>query len=157
MKRFMAKWSSDCIATGEHMKQWEKHHNNSCPFCLEQNETTQDIIQCSHHNLLQCWDTIITKYFNKLEKIGSGWLVQKVLQDKISSWIYGHPTPVLEEYPTLLRQAVMEQRQIGWKSFFKGLISTKWSTYIATYFKAKGNYNKIHHYQWMECNLPGVG
>ena len=140
LKRFMTKWSSECIATGKNMKRWSMRHEGYCPYCARPLEDTTHIMTCNDTEAIGNWDKQMTALFKKLNKLQTCPQLQYVLQQEITAWRNNQPPPPTDDYPILLHQAVEKQRLIGWKLFFEGLMSTKWADHMNTYYCAKGNY-----------------
>ena len=61
MKRFITKWSCECLATGKKMELWQLRHKGNCPFCLSSQEDTHHILRCSHQDSITHWTTTIRR------------------------------------------------------------------------------------------------
>ena len=140
LKRFMTKWSSECIATGKNMKRWSLRHEGYCPFCSTPVEDTTHILRCQNPQALEVWNTHSEDLFKKLTKLQTCPQLQYALQQDIIAWRNNQPPPSIEEYPISLQHVVTEQRLIGWKTFFEGIMSKRWSEHMTTYYDAKGNF-----------------
>ena len=155
LKRFMAKWSCNCLATGKNMVRWKMRHEGYCPFCTETNETTAHILTCKHEDALNGWNKEWSQFINKLQRLDTCWNLMHAIRIEVHNWRYGLPQSPLDEYPLLLQQAIQEQRQLGWNLFFEGIISQKWAHYMTTYYEAIGNFKsgnnwaqKLVHLTW---------
>ena len=141
MRRFVAKWSCQCLGTGKNMQRWQLRHAGNCPYCLAEKEDTLHIMTCTNVQAIEGWNIAIGGFFNKIHKIKTCWYVITALKEEIRAWRLQLQSPDLNEYPLLLQQAIIEQRRLGWKQFFEGIISTKWELYMRSYYGATGNYN----------------
>ena len=141
MRRFIAKWSYDCPATGKNMVRWKMRHEGYCPFCTHPNKTTSHILECTHIDSLLHWQEVINNYFKNLLKIGTCPTIIMALKHELHLWRY-NKLPSIQPFPTLLQHAILEQRQIGWKNFLEGFVSTKWETYMAKHYKSVNSKQK---------------
>ena len=85
-KRFVTKWTSECIATGKNMKRWNFRYDGSCPFCLTSNENTAHILQCKHKESLTIWDEALISVFHQLFKLDTCPILITALRENLHAW-----------------------------------------------------------------------
>ena len=56
IRRFMAKWTTGMIPVGRQMKRWKLRHHGCCPFCNEDDEDTNHVLECRADMAIECWD-----------------------------------------------------------------------------------------------------
>ena len=137
LRRFITKWSCECLATGKNMQRWKMRHLGHCPFCNEPNEDTLHIMQCKHSDSFLHFDDAIKDLIKKLFKLDTCSYLLKALRNELYAWRNHQSLPNIDNYPTLLQQTIHQQRQIGWKQFMEGLITQSWGLYMSRYYKSR--------------------
>ena len=137
-QRFLAKWVAEYLPTGKNMKRWSLRHDGACPFCTQSDETTSHMVQCTTAESCTIWDEALNSFISKTFGAHMCWYVQFAIHSELHAWRYSIPPPDISIYPTLLQPAITEQRQIGWKQFMEGLLSTKWRSYIDFQYQQQG-------------------
>ena len=140
LKRFMTKWSVECLATGKNMKRWAMHHKGYCPFCTHHTEDTNHILLCQDAQALKMWNKNLDTLFSKLGKLQTCPQLLYAMREDLTAWRSHQPYPAVDEYPLTVQAAVLNQCIIGWKQFCKGIVSQSWSEHMTTYYAAKGNF-----------------
>ena len=141
-RRFSAKWSCECLATGKNMVRWKEHHKGNCPYCLEEMEDTRHILLCQHIDALNIWNEAMEEWIKKLRKLDTCSYLIRALKLELTSWKTGTAPPAINMLPSGLQRAIKEQRLIGWKQFLEGLHSKLWKTYMTTYYLNKKSQRK---------------
>ena len=120
-KKFIAKWAKNCKATGTNLTRWDMRYKGYCPFCQNENETTEHIMLCDNDESIDIWDEAITRLLQKLHKLDTRWYVLVALKTELNGWKRKLPTSS-HSYPELICNAIAEQRRIGWRAFLEGLV-----------------------------------
>ena len=92
-RKFVAKWTSECIGTGKNMERWKFRYDGSCPFCLKTKETTDHILQCPHQDSIAIWDEAIIEVIQKLIKLQTCPMLITALKTELNAWRKGYPFP----------------------------------------------------------------
>ena len=86
------------------------------------------------------------------------WYVLRAIKKELTSWRNQRKVPTIDWYPTELQDAIIEQRQIGWKNFLEGLISERWTQYMQQYLNDQ--HSKYSANLWtarlIKYNLEGL-
>ena len=155
MKRFVAKWSCECIATGKNMERWQQRHTGACPYCLTPLENTQHILRCTHEDSIQTWETALLNFLYKLHYLDTCPKLIIALKNELHSWRHNQQTPTLQHIPQMLRKVIISQRSIGWQQFLEGLISTTWAEYMESFYRKSHSMktgitwaSRLYHLTW---------
>ena len=134
-RRFISKWVSNYVATGKNMKRWEMRPHGYCPFFKQEDEDTQHILNCMHHDAQNVSKQALWKLVETLVKIGTCTMAVRAIRNKIEAWRNNTAHPNINHLPDDLATVIKAQRQIGWKSFLEGLFSIQWKQYQQAYFQ----------------------
>ena len=125
-KRFISKWSTNYIGTGENMIEWNLRCHGDCPFCNEPKESTTHVLQCLHTDSLQAWSKEMEIYKTNLTKIGTSTILVKVILTELHCWRNKLSYPDVTCFSPELQGLIRAQRNLGWKNFLEGILSTRW-------------------------------
>lgn len=128
-RRTITKWTSGWLGTGKNMKRWGLRYEGYCPFCSFPDESTLHILTCKHNTQQQLWNRLLTEYEVKLKKLDTNYYLQRSIIREIKAWRKGDLLPHLNYADTELTQIILLQRDIGWKEFLEGLVSTSMIKY----------------------------
>ena len=121
-RRFVCKWVSNTISTGANMVKWQLRYKGSCPFCDKDKEDRNHILRCPHPEAQKIWSEGLASLKTSMNKSKTDPRLCKFIIEELSSW-HQRKVPPIDQYPTQYKQAILEQRNIGWKNFLEGLIS----------------------------------
>ena len=147
-QRSLSKWFSGWMGSGKNMERWNLRYKGACPFCSHPRENTTHILKCQHDNPTEEWKNQIKVFDQKLIKLNTNYYLRKAIIYELIAWRKNS----LQQLPTLLyaddelKQAILEQRSLGWTVFLEGLISTKIIAYQRE-FHLRTN-EKQHGFNW---------
>ena len=124
-QRNLTKWFSGWLGTGKNMKRWKLRYSGKCPFCGEEDEYTKHILQCTHELPCKARQQALLTFDGSLIKLNSNFNLRKAVIKELRAWFNSSVPPSLEYVDADLKNAILEQRGIGWRSFMEGLISKK--------------------------------
>ena len=124
IQRFVVKWSSNHIGTGANLVDWHMRRYGECPFCNKESEMTQHVVQCMNNKATDIWNEAVVKYDTALTKIGTSTMLKQIILKELNAWRFRDPVLHRDRLPYEQQILIQEQKQIGWKNFLKGLIST---------------------------------
>ncbi len=121
-RRFVSKWISTTMGTGKNMKLWKLRPHSNCPYCMQEDETTNHILQCNHIEASMAWDKSMIKWFATLLQLGIDTLILRQLRQSLLQWKQ-HDNGYIEED----RQTVLiAQENLGWTQYLEGLLVPEW-------------------------------
>ena len=140
LKRFLHRYTCEWLPVGERTKYYSQEGSSKCHSCDQAHE--------SHYHLFSCLNVRRKEHFlTKLQVVIEGLRkrytylpIWTTLHRNIIKWTNNEmiPVPQLEdnskEYDKLLREAIIEQNEIGWEHVFKGWLSAKWSAAQDKYY-----------------------
>lgn len=138
-RHFVSKWASQFVATGKNMKRWQFCPHGYCPFCKDEDESTTHILHCTHQDARDISKETLWKFVESMIKIGTCPRAVRAMRDETMFWRDNKDCPDISFLPEILQFAIISQRQIGWRSFLKGLLSTDWTNYQQAYFEDIGS------------------
>ena len=152
-QRSLSKWVSGWLGVGKNMERWGLRYKGNCPFCSYPKETTTHVILCKHEAVTKKWTELIRQYDEQLIKLHTSYDLRKAIIYELWAWRLNtlQPLPRLLHADEELQAAILEQRQLGWKVFLEGLISTK----IIAYQQAHHNRTKTFHryFNWPQKTI----
>ena len=134
-RRFISKWASNWIGTGENMKKWNIRPHGYCPFCKNDNENTHHILKCLHEEATKINHDALWVWTESMIKIKTCPRAVRAIRDELYAWRNNTSLPTLDNTNETLTKAILSQRQIGWKSFIEGLLTLEWKQYQKEYFE----------------------
>ena len=136
-QRTLVKWFSGWVGVGKNMERWNLRFKGHCPFCNYPKETTQHVIMCKHAQPTDKWKTLLQNYDTSLIRLITNYYLRKAIIYELWAWRRKDlkPLPTLLYADQDLKEAIMEQRSLGWKVYLEGLISTKITQYQQAYHK----------------------
>jgi hypothetical protein len=96
---------------------------DTCPTCKTESETISHIFRCLDTAAAQHRDSMEQKYKKSLISAGT---LEPILDIMLQGINLSVPRTCLTTMQSALRQAIVDQNQIGWLSFLQGYISTEW-------------------------------
>ena len=142
-QRKLTKWVSGWLGTGKNMKRWNLRYKGLCPFCEQDDEDTLHVLRCRHANPSQTWRTLLQEFDGILIKQKTSYSLRKAIIIELRAWRDMKPPPVWKNLDEQLKQAILEQRRIGWRSFLEGLLSTKVLQYQQQFLAVEYSDRKI--------------
>ena len=115
-KRFVCKWVSNSIPSGENMVKWKMRYKGSCPFCNLDKEDKNHILCCSHSEAVEVWKEGLSNLNSFLKRTKTDPWLRKIIIEELTSW-HDFTTTDIKLYPSKYKKAILQQRQIGWKHF----------------------------------------
>jgi hypothetical protein len=103
------------------LKHYKHQQHCKCPRCLEDNEDTSHVIQCSHPDALSLWSqSLDTLEHWMTQNHGHPELIKLILLG-LRKWQFKEYIPYnYEILDPLLIKAYRSQRRLGWKLFIEG-------------------------------------
>jgi hypothetical protein len=131
--RWLSKWMTGFCGVGKMMKIYKFQQHSKCPKCQQNNETTDHVLQCQSYGTHCLWQ--------KLMRELTAWIVDndgppslgKVLTQNLTAWRQKSifPPPPQE---CMLRQAILQQDELGWGNLLKGFIGIQWRMAVEQHF-----------------------
>jgi hypothetical protein len=133
-KKWLNKWMTGFCGVGKMMKVYGFQTHSKCPKCQQSNETTDHVMQCTSYGTHTLW--------RKSMRSLSSWILEndgptefaEVIIANLSAWKHQSTFPPVPAQ-RWLREAVLSQDDIGWRSFLDGFISYKWRKAIEKHFE----------------------
>ena len=147
-QRNIVKWCSDWVSVGKNMERWNLRYRGHCPFCAHPRETTSHVIMCQSVEVTDQWKKVLSQYDHQLIKLHTCYYLRKAIIYELLSWRRNslQQPPTLSHADETLKEAILEQRQLGWKVFLEGLVSVKIVNYQKAYHQQS---DKSHlHFSW---------
>ena len=137
-KKWLSKWMTGFCGVGKMMKIYGLQQHTKCPKCQQPNETTTHVIQCQSYGTHCLWSKLMRSFVTWIDKNEGPELLAQVIIDNLTAWRQQSPFPPLP-LDRNIRAAVLDQDDIGWRSFLDGFISKKWKIVIEKHFQATGS------------------
>ena len=154
-RKFVSKWASNYLPTGEQLVHWKQRVHGHCPFCQTPMEDKTHILHCRHPAAEEGWDKSFTTYKGSLRRIQTSPAICKIIQTELHHWHHNTIPPEIQVLTPRLQRITVAQRQIGWQGFLEGLVTSQWLDYQQQYLEHKGSRMKattwIQHllrYNW---------
>ena len=125
-QRFISKWSSNYIGTGQNLVEWQLRKHGNCPFCNHASETTEHVLQCQHMEAQAVWQKALKKYSKGLKRIKTSPILITIILKELHCWRLHQEPPDRSNLPLKLRMLIHTQASIGWKNFLEGILTTQW-------------------------------
>ena len=126
-QRFISKWSSNFIGTGQNLVDWNMRQHGECPFCNNGIETTSHLLHCQDEEATELWDKEFQQYLHTLKQIGTSIMLRNIIITELSCWRDNKPFPTTTSLPFELQALIRVQRHIGWKNFLEGVLAQEWA------------------------------
>ena len=137
-KKWLSKWMTGFCGVGKMMKIYGLQQHTKCPKCQQPNETTTHVMQCQSYGTHCLWSKLMRSFATWIEKNKGPETLAQAIIDNLTAWRQQSPFPPLPDDRNI-RAAVLEQDDIGWRSFLDGFISTKWKIVIERHFQTTGS------------------
>jgi hypothetical protein len=134
-RRFITKWASNNMGTGNKMIQWNYRHKGNCPYCMAENEDVNHLLNCNDAQSIRLWNETLWDYITRLHKVHTCTKAIIAIMKELQSWREHLPLPNLTNLPATLRTAIINQREIGWREFLEGLLANEWIDYQQQHYK----------------------
>jgi hypothetical protein len=124
-----------------------------CYECKDEIESEQHILQCKQCEVRrELRESYMRNLMILLEESGSDESVLKVLNKCLWAWLYkSNPISGKDVYQIqdmLLKKAVEEQTQIGWKQWFNGRMARSWGREIPRTYTTRKQQNDPQNEEW---------
>lgn len=115
------------------------HPTGICALCKGPEETQKHVYECSHCQQTQFKTTLAQAFVYRLNQRGTPTCLSYLLAQGFDP--HTNTSAMLERaidmsphnLKSLVEEVILEQSQIGWDCYRKGLISKKWATLMDTY------------------------
>ena len=150
LKRFICKMAVDQLATGKYMKRMRFWPIDKCPRCLQDNETTLHVLQCTHPEAKTLAEKLTEELVAQLGQYPSCPQLTKGIQALLKFNI--NHTPIPEE---LARgSSVSVQMRLPCHEFVRGRIVTQWGLDQQDYFNNIASPKKAS--RWVQFVTTGI-
>jgi hypothetical protein len=133
-RRFITKWSSNNMGTGNKLVQWRYRHKGNCPFCMQPNEDIPHLLSCKDSSSIRLWNESPWDYITKLHKLATCNRLIVAIMKELQAWREDLPLPSLGHLSEELSTAIRQQRNIGWRQFLEGLVAKALISYQDQYY-----------------------
>ena len=135
-RRNISKWVSGWTSVGKNMERWNLRYRGQCPFCSYPKETTKHVLMCQHESPTKVWTSLLEQYDKKLMQSKTNYYLRKAIIHELWAWRRNslQPLPTLLYADETLKEAILEQRQLGWTVFLEGLVTTKIIAYQQAHY-----------------------
>ena len=138
-------------------ERWKTSTDALCPLCKNCRDHTGHTITCTHIEIKRARALQVQSLKSTLTKHRTDPILKQYMLSQIHRFIsnsdmdiYTCLGGVSDEFSSLLHQAHDDQCCIGWKNFFKGLLSPKWGAIQKLYYDANlAGDNKYNMPRWM--------
>ena len=129
-KIFSMKNAHGTAGVGSWMAKWKQLASAECPRCGHHKEDTVHIWKCKESKK---WDSIVVGW--------KGWMSRNHCRDtdkdtfctEWNNWRLESNPQTLDSCSAELREAILDQRRIGWDNFSRGFISCAWSDWLESW------------------------
>ena len=128
-RKFMIKWITSTLPTGQNMQRRKQRLKSLCPLCITTLETHLHLIQCPAQTASTTWEAGL--------KSLSQWLTDQKTHPQLRLSILrilrlcrrrGWSTPwILYDVSPTITRCLVAQSEIGWQQFVTGLLSKQWA------------------------------
>ena len=132
---FITKWVNNWMPVGRKMQQWGLRHHGQCPFCLKEKEDINHLLRCRHQEAKHIWEEALWKFLEAMGKIGTCITALFALKQELMYWNRDIEPPDAKDLPAGLREVILAQRDLGWRSFLDGLFTIQWLSYQKEHFE----------------------
>jgi hypothetical protein len=132
-RRWICKNAADMIPVGRNMKRWQFWKKNSCPRCLQEDETTAHVQQCQDPRAIAHRQLSLSIFHNRLRFLKTSRDIRWTILSHVKAWMT-NTIPTQRITPPSLRAAVRAQNSLGWNQFMKGRIANNWAPLQAADF-----------------------
>jgi hypothetical protein len=120
------KQTSGRCAVGVEMKRRRTWPNANCPRCTETQETSTHVLRCQGEGTEAIWTKFISEFRLWLARQRTNNDITEAICLALSRWRSGGPKYSCRSNLPGLRQAVLEQDDIGWDGALEGRWSSSW-------------------------------
>lgn len=138
-RKFVSKWASDQLPTGEVQCLKKQQASAACPRCGFSPETVQHISQCTQKYSTRIWHKHLRQMDTWLRKQDTDPDITRAVILALPRWRAGALTSAFcpQSVSTSVKEAIQDQHRIGWDNFMSGLLSTKWAICQQAYYTKK--------------------
>jgi hypothetical protein len=133
-RRWMVKHTTEIYGYGKWMKRWKFWNHDRCP-CCRQPEDIQHIARCTHAGANAVWEDSTEKLSTWLNQQETHPGVAHLLLERLNAWRYHHETRFPIPLIPALKEAYLDQQEIGWFNFLQGRISNHWVSIQSEYYR----------------------
>ena len=105
------------------------------------------VLCCQDDKAKQIWDDELNKFSAKMVKVETSYYLRIAIIREIIAWRKNKEAPSLEYADEQLKEAILEQRDIGWKSFLEGLLAINLINYQQEHYTTKNQTKKVQNGQ----------
>jgi hypothetical protein len=105
-RRFVTKWTSNNMGTGKKMVQWNYRHKGNCPYCFDENEDVQHLLECRDPQAKRLWNEKLWDYITQLHKIHTCTKAIVAIMKELQAWRDNSPFPSHVSLPETLNTAI---------------------------------------------------
>ena len=124
------------------MKRWNKWNHSKCPRCGCQDEDTKHVIMCQDEEARENLYNSITIIDDWMEKYDTHPAIRQIFSTTLfqfSETTFENTAEFIlfedtSESAKIIRQAAIEQDEIGWLNTYEGKLSTKWELIQDNYY-----------------------
>ena len=138
-RKFMIKWITSTLPTGQNMTRRQHRFHSLCPLCITTVETHLHLIQCPAPTASATWEAGLASL--------ALWLTQEDTQPQLRRAIirilslcrrHGWSSPwILYDVSPTITRCLVAQSQIGWQQFLTGLLAKQWAQIQQTHYTAR--------------------
>jgi len=135
LQRWFAKHSTGHCAVGRMMLLRREWNHSRCPQCGEANETTLHVLRCPSPKARTQWKTSIAKLTSWMKTAKTDPMLQLHILAHLRSWSNSRIRQVPRIGSPIIRQALVDQNNIGWSNFMLGRVSRRFSEAQELYYR----------------------
>ena len=147
-KRFLSKWVSNQLPTGDFQRTKRLQESAACPRCGMDHETVDHVSRCPQKHSHRIWHCHLRQLDTWLRRQDTDPDIIRVVILALPRWRAGVLTSAFCPHSVSdnVRAAVNEQHRIGWDNFMSGLLSKRWARCQEEYYRTKKNRKTGHRW-----------
>jgi hypothetical protein len=106
--------------------------HSQCPFCQQDNETTEHVILCNSHGTNQEWTSQVINFGVWLIEVDTHPSICYCISESLMQCLPS--TSFVSHSDLVCHSAALEQDEIGWQNFVEGKISNHWGYLQLLYY-----------------------
>ena len=134
-RKWLNKWMTGFCGVGKMMEIYGFQKHSKCPKCQQSNKTTDHVMQCPSYGTHSLWIILMRNLSKWITDNDGPPALAQILTDNLTAWRQRSPFPPV---PTQrwIREAVVSQDDIGWRSFLDGFVSVHWRHLVEKHFES---------------------
>ena len=129
-KIWAMKHSHGTCGVGYWLVRWKQTTSSKCPRCGEVNESALHVWKCKKatvwNRVMELWKTWLRKYNCPSQDI-------LIFIQEWANWKYANGDQDMTLASNTLRNAILDQRRIGWDNLSRGYLSNDWSHWLSSW------------------------